>query len=228
MNTVALSIRNMCILSRGNHFLTPMSHLSCNEYSMGIPIQSFGGYCSPWVDDPWFWHNTIPVPNNIILTWKHPSIDAPPTSGNLPESPFAMMDTPIKNLLRPFFFAQWVRFLLSISEKHSGEGKKLTSIQAYQRLIDVDHTSECWSTFFNFNDFDFLSLPPAPPVEVIESVPSVVCVCVSLWDLHCATSRGYRTSLCTTNLRCAPPTCVVHHGAQGGLCQDTMWHHSMM
>ena len=28
---------------------------------------------------------------------------------------------------------------------------------------------------------------------------------VGLWDLHCAPSREYRTTLCTTDLHCAPP-----------------------
>ncbi len=38
-----------------------------------------------------------------------------------------------------------------------------------------------------------------------------------LWELHCAPLRGYRTTLCTTDLHCAPPTSIiVHHGAQGG------------
>ncbi len=43
-------------------------------------------------------------------------------------------------------------------------------------------------------------------------------VCLGLWGLRCAPPRGYRTMLCTTDLRCAPPGSVVHHGAQGGLC----------
>ncbi len=58
----------------------------------------------------------------------------------------------------------------------------------------------------------------ANAVEVIESVPFVcLSVCLSLWELHCvALPQWYRTAWCTTDLHCAPPTCVVHHGAQGG------------
>ena len=33
-------------------------------------------------------------------------------------------------------------------------------------------------------------------------------LCTTLWN---------RTTLCTTDLHCAPPSCVVHHGKQGGL-----------
>ena len=40
---------------------------------------------------------------------------------------------------------------------------------------------------------------------------------LGLWDLHCALSQWYRTTLCTTELHCALPACGVHHGAQGGL-----------
>ena len=43
----------------------------------------------------------------------------------------------------------------------------------------------------------------------MESVPSV---CVGLWELRCAPPCGYRTTLCSTNLHCAPPTCTVHKG----------------
>ncbi len=39
---------------------------------------------------------------------------------------------------------------------------------------------------------------------------------MGLWELHGAPPRGYSTMLCTTDLSCAPSTCVVHHGAQGG------------
>ena len=42
--------------------------------------------------------------------------------------------------------------------------------------------------------------------------------CFGLWDLCCAPSSEYRTLLCTV-LHCAPPTFVVHHGAQGGPMQ---------
>ncbi len=60
-------------------------------------------------------------------------------------------------------------------------------------------------------------LPPSSAVEFIELMP-FVCLCESggLWDLHCAPICGYRTMLYTTDLRCVPPTCVVHHDAQGG------------
>ena len=62
------------------------------------------------------------------------------------------------------------------------------------------------------------SLPPASVVKVIESVPCVVCgvVCVvlGLWDLCCALTQWYRTTLCTIDLHCAPLTCIVHHDAQ--------------
>ena len=58
-------------------------------------------------------------------------------------------------------------------------------------------------------------LPPASAVEVIKLVSSV-CVCLGVWDLHCSPPCDYRTTLCTIDLRCAPPTCVVHHGEQGG------------
>ena len=41
-----------------------------------------------------------------------------------------------------------------------------------------------------------------------------------LWKLCCALVQQYRVTLCTTDLHChcAPPTCVVHHGAQD--CQN--------
>ena len=35
---------------------------------------------------------------------------------------------------------------------------------------------------------------------------------LSLWELRCAPPQGYRTTLCTNDPCCAPPTCVVHHG----------------
>ena len=38
--------------------------------------------------------------------------------------------------------------------------------------------------------------------------------------LHCAPLQKYRAMLCTIDLRCAPPTCIVHHGAHGG---PTVW-----
>ncbi len=48
-------------------------------------------------------------------------------------------------------------------------------------------------------------------------------VCVGLWELHCAPLRGYRTMLYTINLCCAPPSCVVQHGAQGGPMSVRRW-----
>ncbi len=42
-----------------------------------------------------------------------------------------------------------------------------------------------------------------------------VFVYVGLWDIRFAPPQQYRTTLCSTNLCCAAPTCVVHHGAQG-------------
>ncbi len=40
--------------------------------------------------------------------------------------------------------------------------------------------------------------------------------------VSCAPPSEYRTTLCTIDLRCAAPTCIVHHGAQGNyVCQ--MW-----
>ena len=44
--------------------------------------------------------------------------------------------------------------------------------------------------------------------------PVCLSVCLGLWDLCCAPHREYRTLLC--NRHCAPPTYIVHHGAQGG------------
>ncbi len=44
-----------------------------------------------------------------------------------------------------------------------------------------------------------------------------VCVYMGLWDLHCAPPCGFRTTLCTIDLPCAPLGYVVHHVAQGGL-----------
>ncbi len=35
--------------------------------------------------------------------------------------------------------------------------------------------------------------------------------------LRCAPLQWYRAPLCTIDLHCAPPTCIVHHGAEGGL-----------
>ena len=57
-----------------------------------------------------------------------------------------------------------------------------------------------------------------PHTTIILKSPSFydVCVCLGFWNLRCAPLCGYRTTLCTTDLRCAPPTCVVHHVAQGG------------
>ncbi len=37
-----------------------------------------------------------------------------------------------------------------------------------------------------------------------------------LWDLRCAPLQSYRDMLSTIDLHCAPLTCVMHHGAQGG------------
>ncbi len=48
-------------------------------------------------------------------------------------------------------------------------------------------------------------------VEVIELDPSVCVVCET-YVVHHLNGKG----LCTNDLRCAPPACVVHHGAQGG------------
>ena len=47
--------------------------------------------------------------------------------------------------------------------------------------------------------------PPASAIDVIESIPFV-----------CVSGFVRATMSCTTDLSCAPPTCVVHHGAQGG------------
>ena len=46
---------------------------------------------------------------------------------------------------------------------------------------------------------------------------SFVCLseCMGLRELCCSPPRGYRTTFCTTNLHCAPSSCIVHHGAQG-------------
>ncbi len=46
---------------------------------------------------------------------------------------------------------------------------------------------------------------------------SLVCVsvCVCLWKLRCAPIQRHRATLYTIDLHCAPPNCVVHHGAQG-------------
>ena len=35
------------------------------------------------------------------------------------------------------------------------------------------------------------------------------------WNLCCASLQWYRATLCTIDLQCGPPTCIVHHGAQG-------------
>ncbi len=52
-----------------------------------------------------------------------------------------------------------------------------------------------------------------------EIVHLIVCICSSVWVcetyvVHQDVGHGYRTTLCTTDLCCAPPSCVVH-GAQG-------------
>ncbi len=74
-------------------------------------------------------------------------------------------------------------------------------------------------------------LPSTSAVEVIESVLSV---CVGfVRPMLCTTSWVYKTMLCTNDLHCATPTCVVHHGAQGesnpiwnlGLWCDVIWRH---
>ena len=54
-----------------------------------------------------------------------------------------------------------------------------------------------------------ISLPPVSVVEVIELQPSM---CVSMWV--CETYVVHH--LVSTGLHCAPLTCIVHHGAQGG------------
>ena len=46
---------------------------------------------------------------------------------------------------------------------------------------------------------------------------------VGMWELHCALPQWYRTTLCTTLC-----TCVVHHDAQGGLCQRDIFHFMMV
>ena len=70
-------------------------------------------------------------------------------------------------------------------------------------------------------------------VEVMESVPSVW-ACERYVVHHL---MRYRTMLCTTDMRCAPLTCIVHHGAQGGpvlsvsvcvwICETYVVHHFM-
>ena len=41
-------------------------------------------------------------------------------------------------------------------------------------------------------------------------------VCMSLWNIYCAPHQRYRATLCTIDPRCAAPTGIVYHGAQGG------------
>ncbi len=50
-----------------------------------------------------------------------------------------------------------------------------------------------------------------------EMICLVATVCLGLWNLRCAPLQWYGAMLCTINLHCAPPTCDVHHGAQGDL-----------
>ena len=72
-----------------------------------------------------------------------------------------------------------------------------------------------------FTPYKYL-LPPSSAGEVIESELSFcVSVCVGLWELHCAPPSEHRIlfmMLCTIDLCCEPPTCVVHHRHTGDLC----------
>ena len=43
-------------------------------------------------------------------------------------------------------------------------------------------------------------------------------VSLGLWDLRCALPQRYMTTLCTTDLHCASPTCIVHMMHKGDLC----------
>ncbi len=54
-----------------------------------------------------------------------------------------------------------------------------------------------------------MCLPPTSAVEVIEYVLSLF-----LCEWVCDSYVVHRLN--STGLRCAPPTCVLHHGAQGG------------
>ncbi len=54
------------------------------------------------------------------------------------------------------------------------------------------------------------------PWKYMDKIINECFVWEGFWDLHCAPPRGYRTTLCTTDLRSAPPGSIVHHGAQGG------------
>ena len=67
-----------------------------------------------------------------------------------------------------------------------------------QRILNLD-----------LDEGSFLS----PPVQLARwaHMPHCLSVCLS----QCL-PQLYRTTLCTTDLRCAPPTCVVHHGARRG------------
>ena len=49
--------------------------------------------------------------------------------------------------------------------------------------------------------------------ETIRLVAVHLFVCLGLQSLQCAKLQWYRATLCIIDLHCAPPTCVVHHGA---------------
>ncbi len=61
---------------------------------------------------------------------------------------------------------------------------------------------------------------PNPSVRGYKNGPICLCVCVcvclsvclGLWELCCALPQWCRTMSWTTDLYCAPPTCIVHHG----------------
>ena len=74
-------------------------------------------------------------------------------------------------------------------------------------LIDYKSLEERPSEISSKHIHETASLPPSSAFEVIGSVPCFG-VSVGLWDLRCAPPHGDRIMLCTTDLCCAPPTCV--------------------
>ncbi len=52
----------------------------------------------------------------------------------------------------------------------------------------------------------------SPPVQVAWwAVCRFLSVCLSFWELHCTPPQWYRTTLCTTDLHCAPWRTKKHH-----------------
>ena len=80
-----------------------------------------------------------------------------------------------------------------------------------------------WSDYDRLHYFLNKIFPPYSAVCILMIMSTIYLVFHRVHSVYtipfcpvCAPPSEYRTMLCTIDLRCAPPTCVVHYGAQGG------------